>query len=400
MTMSTARVTAVSAINEEPRDNVRDVEAGTGVEPLVLEMKDVTHGYRDVPVLRGVSLQARRGEFLTLLGPSGSGKTTLLKIIAGLEEPEQVAALSIDGRDVTGVPPNHRDVVTVFQHYALFPNMTVGENVEYGLRVRRVLAPERRRRAIDALHMVRLGSYYDRWVHQLSGGERQRVALARALVLRPVLVLLDEPLGALDEKLRQEMQLELIQLHRALAMTFVYVTHSQEEALTMSDRIVLLNDGRIAQQGTPRELYERPTNRFVAAFLGIENIVEGNVTSVNGDVVALDCFERRVIGTWSGAIPSRTGQRAVMAVRAQSVAVTADASEVPPGANSVPYRAFSLVYKGRYLDRLIDTPVGRLTLRSWTDNNQETQGFAWWHAADCVITPMAGESDESNSAKD
>jgi putative spermidine/putrescine transport system ATP-binding protein len=223
-----------------------------------------------------VDLDVFDGEFLTLLGPSGSGKTTVLRIIAGFERPD-AGSVELAGTDVTDAPPYARNVNTVFQDYALFPHMSVIKNVEYGLRVKRVPMPERRNRAMEALASVRLAGYEDRAPSQLSGGQRQRVALARALVNRPKVLLLDEPLGALDLKLREEMQVELKALQREVGITFVFVTHDQDEALTMSDRIAVFNAGRIAQLGTPTEVYEHPTTEFVAGFVGTSNLLRGAV---------------------------------------------------------------------------------------------------------------------------
>jgi putative spermidine/putrescine transport system ATP-binding protein len=229
--------------------------------------------YGAVTALAGVDLTIKAGEFFTLLGPSGSGKTTLLRLIAGFEHPDG-GQIELGGRDVTGVPPYARDVNTVFQDYALFPHMTVSQNIEYALRVRRVPKPERREKARQALEMVQLHGLGERKPAQLSGGQRQRVALARAIVNEPQLLLLDEPLGALDLKLRQEMQIELQHVQREVGITFVYVTHDQEEALSMSDRIAVLNQGRIEQVGAPMEVYERPSTSFVAGFIGISNLIE------------------------------------------------------------------------------------------------------------------------------
>ena len=229
--------------------------------------------YGDVVALAGVELSVHEGEFFTLLGPSGSGKTTLLRLIAGFETPD-AGRIELAGRDVSRVPPYARDVNTVFQDYALFPHMTVTENVEYGLRVRRVPKADRQGRAARALEMVRLPGLGARKPAQLSGGQRQRVALARAIVNEPQVLLLDEPLGALDLKLRQEMQLELLRVQREVGITFIYVTHDQEEALTMSDRIAVLNHGSIEQVGEPIAVYERPQTAFVAGFIGVSNLIE------------------------------------------------------------------------------------------------------------------------------
>ena len=229
--------------------------------------------YGEVRAVDGVDLEIGLGEFFTMLGPSGSGKTTTLRMIAGFERPD-AGTIELDGKDVSSLPPFDRDVNTVFQDYALFPHMTVQQNVEYGLRVKKVPKGERRLKAQEALAMVRLEGYGDRKPGQLSGGQRQRVALARAIVNTPRALLLDEPLGALDLKLRQELQIELKQIQQELGMTFIYVTHDQEEALTMSDRIAVFNQGKIEQIGTPAEMYEHPATQFVAGFIGTSNILE------------------------------------------------------------------------------------------------------------------------------
>jgi putative spermidine/putrescine transport system ATP-binding protein len=229
--------------------------------------------YGDVTAVDGVDVEIGRGEFFTMLGPSGSGKTTTLRMIAGFERPDE-GTVELRGRDVSKLPPYARDVNTVFQDYALFPHMTVQENVEYGLRVKKVPRGDRRRRAEEALDLVRLAGYGGRKPSQLSGGQRQRVALARALVNRPQALLLDEPLGALDLKLRQELQVELKGIQQELGITFVYVTHDQEEALTMSDRLAVFNEGRIEQVGAPAEVYERPASEFIAGFVGVSNVLE------------------------------------------------------------------------------------------------------------------------------
>ncbi len=229
--------------------------------------------YGDVVAVDSVDLEVARGEFFTLLGPSGSGKTTTLRMIAGFELPT-AGTVELGGQDVSHLPPFDRDVNTVFQDYALFPHMTVGDNVAYGLMVKKVPKAERRQRTAEALEMVRLTGYADRKPGQLSGGQRQRVALARAIVNRPRVLLLDEPLGALDLKLRQEMQIELKRIQQEVGITFVYVTHDQEEALTMSDRVAVFNQGRIEQLGPPAEVYEHPASEFIAGFVGVSNVIE------------------------------------------------------------------------------------------------------------------------------
>jgi putative spermidine/putrescine transport system ATP-binding protein len=237
-----------------------------------ISVRSLTKRYGDVVAVDGIDLDIAPGEFFTMLGPSGSGKTTTLRMIAGFEIPDE-GTIELAGEDVSRLPPYERPVNTVFQDYALFPHMTVQENVEYGLMVKKVKKAERRKLAGDALEMVRLAGYGDRKPMQLSGGQRQRVALARAIVNRPRVLLLDEPLGALDLKLREQLQVELKQIQQALGITFVYVTHDQEEALTMSDRIAVFNAGRIEQFGTPAEMYEHPRTEFVAGFIGTSNIL-------------------------------------------------------------------------------------------------------------------------------
>jgi putative spermidine/putrescine transport system ATP-binding protein len=234
---------------------------------------DLTKRYGEVQAIAGIDLEIEAGEFFTLLGPSGSGKTTTLRMIAGFEDPSG-GTIELAGQDMARVPPYDRAVNTVFQDYALFPHMTVGENVAYGLRISRVDKAERVRRRDEALEMVRLPGYGERKPGELSGGQRQRVALARAIVNRPRVLLLDEPLGALDLKLREQMQSELKAIQGEVGITFVYVTHDQDEALTMSNRIAVFNDGRIEQVSSPVELYERPTTEFVAGFVGTSNLLE------------------------------------------------------------------------------------------------------------------------------
>ncbi|QUQ68049.1 ABC transporter ATP-binding protein [Kutzneria sp. CA-103260] len=239
-----------------------------------VRLRGLRKSFGPITAVDGVDLDIRPGEFFSMLGPSGSGKTTVLRMIAGFEQPT-AGAIELGGRDVSRLAPFDRDVNTVFQDYALFPHMSVRRNVEYGLKVKRVPRAERKRRAADALRSVRLEDFGRRRPSQLSGGQRQRVALARALVNRPKVLLLDEPLGALDLKLRHAMQSELKQLQRDVDITFVFVTHDQDEALTMSDRIAVFNAGRIEQVGTPQEVYERPSTAFVAGFVGTSNLLGG-----------------------------------------------------------------------------------------------------------------------------
>jgi len=240
----------------------------------LIEIRNLAKAFGSVKAVDGVDLDIDSGEFITLLGPSGSGKTTVLRMIAGFEDPDS-GTIKLNGQDITHLPPYDRDVNTVFQDYALFPHMDVISNIEYGLRVKKIPKEERREKAMNALQQVRLSGFEERKPNQLSGGQRQRVALARALVNRPSVLLLDEPLGALDLKLRQQMQIELKELQREVGITFIFVTHDQEEALTMSDRIAVFDKGKIQQLDKPAVIYENPENEFVAGFVGVSNLISG-----------------------------------------------------------------------------------------------------------------------------
>ncbi|WP_435644352.1 ABC transporter ATP-binding protein [Streptomyces sp. H49] len=246
------------------------------MEGIAIRLQDLRKSFGGTTAVAGVDLEIRDGEFFSMLGPSGSGKTTVLRLVAGFETPD-AGRIELAGQEVTGLAPFERDVHTVFQDYALFPHMTVEQNVAYALKIRRVPKARRLARAREALAEVRLEGYGGRRPAQLSGGQRQRVALARALVGRPRVLLLDEPLGALDLKLREQMQVELKAIQREVGITFVFVTHDQQEALTMSDRIAVFEQGRIAQVGTPAEIYERPATPFVASFVGASNLLDGKV---------------------------------------------------------------------------------------------------------------------------
>ena len=239
-----------------------------------VSLRGVNKFFDDVHAVAHLDLDIHAGEFFSMLGPSGSGKTTVLRLIAGFESASS-GTISIESQDVTALAPFDRPVNTVFQDYALFPHMSIQDNVEYGLRTRKVTKPVRAKQALEAIDSVKLSHLAQRLPHQLSGGQRQRIALARALVLRPKVLLLDEPLGALDKQLREEMQVELKRIQREAGITFIFVTHDQEEAMRMSDRIAVFNAGSIEQIGTPQEVYERPQTKFVASFLGVSNIFSG-----------------------------------------------------------------------------------------------------------------------------
>jgi putative spermidine/putrescine transport system ATP-binding protein len=274
-------------------------------QSVVVSIRGLTKNFGATKAADSIDLDIYSGEFITLLGPSGSGKTTVLRMIAGFERPDS-GTVTIDNTDVTNLPPYERDVNTVFQDYALFPNMTVLANIEYGLKVKKVAKDERRERALEALAAVQLSGFEERKPSQLSGGQRQRVALARALVNRPKVLLLDEPLGALDLKLREQMQLELKTLQRELGITFILVTHDQEEAMTMSDRIAVFNAGRIEQLDSPEVIYQKPATKFVTEFVGQTNSISGKLF----DIIFAGAISRYVVKTDDGQTIVATNRNA------------------------------------------------------------------------------------------
>src|SRR3954454_6517025 len=284
---------------------------------LDVRLSGVHKRFGDVTAVDGVDIEIRHGEFFTMLGPSGSGKTTCLRMIAGFERPDE-GRIELAGSDVTDLPPAERDVNTVFQDYALFPHMGVADNVGYGLKVKGVSKAERGRRVEEALALVRLEGYGDRRPSQLSGGQRQRVALARALVNRPRVLLLDEPLGALDLKLRQQLQVELKRIQSEVGITFVYVTHDQDEALTMSDRIAVMDGGKVLQVGSPRDVYEEPDSRFVAGFVGVSNLLELPVRSTTGGVLDLALGDADAVSAEGEGKPGGT---AIVTIRPERIAI-------------------------------------------------------------------------------
>ena len=323
--------------------------------PPLLELRDLTKRFGDFAAVDRLTLDVASGEFLTLLGASGSGKTTTLRMIAGFEVPT-AGEILMRGTSITALPPYRRDINTVFQHYALFPHMSVRQNVEYGLKMKGVPAGERASRVDHALEMVQLTQLTARAPRQLSGGQQQRVALARALVNRPRVLLLDEPLGALDLKLRKEMQLELKHLQTGLGITFVYVTHDQEEALTMSDRIVLMRQGGVAQIGTPRDLYDRPTSRYVADFIGETNLLAGRVVETVDGVVTLSVGDTKLRGLSDSALP--VGTEAWLTVRPEVIDLLG--GRLPPaGWNAVSGTVLDTVYAGSTVRVHVELAGGR-----------------------------------------
>jgi len=300
----------------------------------------------------GVSLEIRAGEFVTLLGPSGCGKTTILRLIAGFETPD-AGRILLGGRDVTDDPPYRRPVNTVFQDYALFPHMTVGQNVGYGLRISGVPRAETADRIAATLRMVDLLEKIDSTPAQLSGGQRQRVALARAIIREPKVLLLDEPLSALDVKLREAMQVELMHLHEKLGITFLLVTHDQREALVMSDRVVVLSQGRIVQCGTPAELYDRPATPYVADFIGTSNLMRATVAAIEGDEVIATAGPHLLRGAAHGR-RFQPGDKVLLSIRPEKAALVTDGNAVEPGANLIDARVTEHLFHGHALRMELD----------------------------------------------
>ncbi len=361
-------------------------------EARPLSFRGVSKAYGDVNALHPISLDVAAGEFVTLLGPSGSGKTTLLNIAAGFVTPD-AGSLFVGGQDITALPPRRRDIGMVFQSYALFPHMTVADNVAYGLKVRGVASSEITRRVEAAMAMVQLEGYGARRIQQLSGGQQQRVALARAMVIEPAVLLMDEPLGALDRQLRKHVQLEIRRLHRELGRTTLYVTHDQEEALVMSDRIGIMRNGRVEQIGTPDDLYRRPANAFVASFLGESNILRGRVTEVSGGEARLVCEQLGTVITGAAADGVRPGAMAGALIRPESLTLASE----PEG--GLPARIVEIVYLGELLAiRLVLTSGQEVWRRCFSTLEHPVEGREvrlTWRREDIRIVPLdRGEGEE------
>jgi spermidine/putrescine transport system ATP-binding protein len=348
-------------VTKAPQREVGSVGVSTAAEPAVpaIELVGIAKQFQSrrgvVQAVERVDLVIGEGEFFSLLGPSGCGKTTTLRMIGGFEEPTEGQIL-LYGQDVVGVPPNHRDVNMVFQSYALFPHMTVFENVAFGLRRKSVSKPEITTRVGEMLELVQLEGKSDGRPRELSGGQQQRVALARALVNRPRALLLDEPLAALDLKLRQAMQLELKRIQREVGISFVFVTHDQNEALTMSDRLVVMNQGRIEQLGTPHDVYERPRTRFVAGFIGTSNLIEGTVTEIDGNTARLACRpDELILVPDADSVGAAVGRPLHLTVRPEKIVLSLDHPDA--GRCALHGRVAEVVYLGsstQYAVRLGD----------------------------------------------
>ncbi len=322
----------------------------------LIEIKNVHKDYGSLSILNNISFTVKHGEFLTLLGPSGCGKTTLLRLISGFEQPSS-GEIIINGKCINKLPPQQRDVHTVFQSYALFPHLSVFENVAFGLRCRGMHEADIQQQAKDALQLVQLHQFASRNVKQLSGGQQQRVAIARAIVNKPKVLLLDEPLSSLDYRLRKAMQYELKQLQKTLNMTFIFVTHDQEEALSMSDRIVIFNHGQIEQIGTPRQVYETPNNLYVAKFIGEANIFEVTVDAVSDDSLqtTIETVDLKCKNTGD----FKPGQLINLIIRPEDIRVWSH-DEVDDSEGMIPGKIIDIIYKGSTVDLKVALPSGKV----------------------------------------
>jgi putrescine transport system ATP-binding protein len=361
------------------------------VRPPLLRLDNVRKQFGQSVAVADVSLDIKRGEFFALLGPSGCGKSTLLRIIAGLEEPDG-GRLLLDGVDVVGQPPHRRPVNMMFQSYALFPHMTVERNIAFGLRQERVRRREIAERVAEMLALVQLEELGRRWPHQLSGGQRQRVALARALIKRPKLLLLDEPLAALDKKLRQETQEQLSALQRRLGATFVIVTHDQDEAMMLADRIAVMREGRIAQVGTPIEIYEKPNSRYVASFIGDVNLIEGTLARRDKGEAQIDCGPVGYFRVTSADTRS-VGQRVTLATRPEKLqlmrtAPLAAANALEGTVQEISYRGERTIYRVRGRDdRMFAAAVPNLSRNGERLARGEQVWATWSPEAGILLDP-------------
>ena len=359
----------------------------TTFQPLDVELRNVFKFFNQEPAVNGIDLDVRQGEFFSILGPSGCGKTTTLRLIAGFEIADAGKVL-IQGQSMTNVPPYRRPVNTVFQSYALFNHLNVWDNIAFGLRLKKIRKSQIEARVEEALKLVKMESLRSRFPNQLSGGQQQRVALARALVNRPTVVLLDEPLGALDLKLRKEMQIELSNLHKDLGLTFVMVTHDQEEALSLSDRIAVMNQGKIEQVGTPSQIYERPQTSFVADFIGDTNLFSGEIVAVDSSNVQISTKTGlSIVISRAEDTPSELSQAVVVSVRPEKIQLSLYPPNLP--ANSFEGRLVNVMYLGTHVNYVVQLTNG-ININVLQPNtfgtlpDRDTPIYAWWAENDCL----------------
>jgi spermidine/putrescine transport system ATP-binding protein len=365
----------------------QNLRGSIAFQPLDVELRNVFKFFNQEPAVHGVDLDVRQGEFFSILGPSGCGKTTTLRLIAGFEKVD-AGKLLIQGQAMTNVPPYRRPVNTVFQSYALFNHLNVWDNIAFGLRLKKLRKPEIESRVQDVLNLVKMESLRSRFPSQLSGGQQQRVALARALVNRPAVLLLDEPLGALDLKLRKEMQFELSNLHKSLGLTFVMVTHDQEEALSLSDRIAVMNQGKIEQVGTPSQIYEHPQTSFVADFIGDTNLFSGEITEVEcSSVQIVTKTGLKIVVTRCEDTPTELSQAVVVSVRPEKIQL----SLYPPNlsTNCFEGRLVNVMYLGTHVNYVVELTNG-ININVLQPNtfgalpDRDTPIYAWWAESDCL----------------
>ena len=359
----------------------------TTFQPLDVELRNVFKFFNQEPAVHGIDLDVRQGEFFSILGPSGCGKTTTLRLIAGFEIADAGKVL-IQGKSMTNVPPYRRPVNTVFQSYALFNHLNVWNNIAFGLRLKKIPNSEIEARVEEALRRVKMESLRSRFPNQLSGGQQQRVALARALVNRPTVVLLDEPLGALDLKLRKEMQVELSNLHKDLGVTFVMVTHDQEEALSLSDRIAVMNQGKIEQVGTPSQIYERPCTSFVADFIGDTNLFSGEIVAVDSSNIKISTKTGlSIIISRAEDTPSELSQAVVVSVRPEKIQLSLYPPNLPT--NCFEGRLINVMYLGTHVNYVVELTNG-IKINVLQPNtfgvlaDCHTPIYAWWAENDCL----------------
>lgn len=366
----------------------------TNFQPLDVELRNVFKFFNQEPAVHGVDLDVRQGEFFSILGPSGCGKTTILRLIAGFERVD-AGKLLIQGKSMTHVPPYQRPVNTVFQSYALFNHLNVWENIAFGLRLKKLSPSEINSRVTEALKLVKMEGLRSRFPSQLSGGQQQRVALARALVNHPAVLLLDEPLGALDLKLRKEMQVELCNIHKELGLTFIMVTHDQEEALSLSDRIAVMNQGKIEQVGTPRAIYERPETAFVADFIGDTNLFSGEITAIDAEYVrVLTKTGFSIVAARTKDTPWELLQAVVLSVRPEKIQISLYHPNLPT--NCFEGRLVNIMYLGTHVNYVVELANGinvhvlqPNTFGSLPDRN--TPIYIWWAETDCLAISQASK---------
>ncbi|MEH2282631.1 MAG: ABC transporter ATP-binding protein [Nostoc sp.] len=359
----------------------------TSFQPLDVELRNVFKFFNQEPAVNGIDLDVRQGEFFSILGPSGCGKTTTLRLIAGFEIADAGKVL-IQGQSMTNVPPYRRPVNTVFQSYALFNHLNVWNNIAFGLKLKKIPKSKIEARVQEALKLVKMESLRSRFPNQLSGGQQQRVALARALVNRPTVVLLDEPLGALDLKLRKEMQVELSNLHKDLGVTFVMVTHDQEEALSLSDRIAVMNQGKIEQVGTPSQIYERPCTSFVADFIGDTNLFSGEIVAVDSSNIKISTKTGlSIVINRAEDTPNELSQAVVVSVRPEKIQLSLYPPNLP--ANCFEGRLINIMYLGTHVNYVVELTNG-ISINVLQPNtfgtlaDRDTPIYAWWAETDCL----------------